>query len=265
MPRSLSLFLLPREKSLSPDEVLDLLDGATLMELFDHYRESNDKLGMRRMESLSKIIVDLRGGMSRLRATSKDARLIFSYTLRRKIYYISGGKRKFNEQELDIEHDVWVRTSSNMLIVLDSPSRRISNAIGQLVSLKLFNDPSLILPLRLERRHVEAIESWITAKEHEVAGNIIRVTFRRASINGSVVEEISLKKEGLDATEIYPKLKSSAHTIASITFVTPLLPEIGRRITCRIDSYGGLLIYTPNLREVDLEVLINKLEGIWGL
>ena len=261
----MSLFMLPRGVHLNPSEVLKRLDGASLRELLGYYKESGNKVGIRRMESLSKMVVDLGGVLSKSLATSKDARFTFSYTLRRRVYYVSRGERLASEYELDIEHSVWVRTSSGLLVVLDSPSRRISRALCQLVSLRLFNDPEAITPLRLERRHVEAIEKWVVAKEHEVAGNIIRVTFRRASLDGSVIEEVSLRKEGLDTTEIYPKLKSSAHAIISLTFVTPLLPEIGRRVTCRIDNRGGVLVYTPSIRDVDLEVLVGRLEEVLGL
>ncbi len=265
MPRSLILFLLPRGRIPEPEEILDKLEGASLKELRAYFEEKDDKVGLRRLDSLSKIIVGLNGRFSKVRATSKDARLIFSYLFRGRYSYISGGERRIGEYEVLMEHNIWVRTLSGLMVLFDVPKRRIAYALAQLISLRLYGDIVLVNPLHLERSHLSSIERWVTSKEHEVTGNIIRATFRRAQVNGTILDEVSIKKEGLDVTEAYFKVKSSAHEISALTFVTPLLPEIGRRVTCKLDNRGGLMIYTPNLRDVDIEVIISRLERVLGL
>ena len=264
MPRALSLFLLPRGRTQAPEDILSTLHGASLKELKAYFEEAGDKASLRRLENLSKIVVGLNGRLSSIRGTTKDARLRFSYTFRGKFSYVRGGERRIEEYEIYMEHDVWIRVISGLLIIFDAPNKRIARAIAQLASLRLYGDTTSASPLHLERSHINALEKWVTAKEHEVSGNIIRATFKRARIGDTVLDEVSIKREGLDITDIYSKVKSSAHEISSITFVTPLLPEIGKRITCKLDSRGGLLIYTPNLREVDIEVVLSKLENVMG-
>ncbi|RLF14551.1 MAG: hypothetical protein DRJ66_05840 [Thermoprotei archaeon] len=267
MPRTIGLFRIPKAKleKLGPEGIASELKEASLIELLRYFEEINDKASLRRIEALRKIIRDLDARLILERTTSRDARFMFSYTYLAKVRYVVKGERRMEDYPVTVEHPVWIRVHSGLLLVFDSPSRRISRAIGELVSLRLFNDVSSVTPLHLERDYVLAIEKWVTSKEYEVSGNIIRATFKRASLEGSVLEEISIKKEGLDTLRIYDLIKSSAHEIKSLTFVTPLLPQFGKRVTCKIDNRGGLVIYTPGLRVVDIEVIINELERVLGL
>mgnify|MGYP003875812851 CR=1 FL=1 len=249
----------------TPEDVLNKLDGARLEELRRYFEEAGDKVSLRRLEALSKTIVDLAGSFSKQYATSRDARLLFSYSFRLKFSYFSRGERRTVEHEALIEHDVWVRLRSGLFIVFDAPLKRISRVISELASLRLFGDPTVIAPLKLDRSAIEAIEDWVTSKEYPVSGNIMRASFRRTRLDNSILDEVSIKKEGLDTTKIYEDIKGSSHELSSITFVTPLLPEINRRLTCRLDSRGGLLIYTPNVRREDIDVLILYLEKVLKL
>ena len=267
MPRALVLYRAPPTKlqELGPEGILKKLDGASLLELREYFEEREDKAALRRLEALSRVVLDLDGRISPLKATSRDARLIFSYRYALRFSYVVRGERRVATHEVSMEHDVWVRVGSGLVVVFDAPSRRISGAIVQLISLRLFDDPTVITPLSLGHAYAEAIERWVSSKEHEVPGAVIRATFRRARLGDVVLDEVSLKREGLDATAIYGDIKASAHELYALTFVTPRIPEIGRRITCKLDRRGGLLVYTPGLREVDLEVLLAKLEQVLGL
>ncbi|MCD6095498.1 MAG: hypothetical protein J7J99_02920 [Thermoprotei archaeon] len=267
MPHTIAIFKVPKSRleDLGPEGIFKELSNTSLVELSKYFEEINDKAALRRMEALRKIIKDLDARLIPDRVTSRDARFMLSYTYLAKVHYVIKGERRLESYPITVEHPVWLRVNSGLLLVFDSPSRRISRAVSELVSLKLFNDVSSITPLHLERDYIMAIEQWVTSKEYEVSGNIIRATFRRANIEGSVLEEISIKREGLDTMEIYSTIKNSAHEIKSLTFITPLLPQFGRRVTCKIDNRGGLVIYTPGLRIVDLEVIINELEKVLKL
>jgi len=58
------------------------------------------------------------------------------------------------------------------------------------------------------------------------------------------------------------RLLDSASAIANLAFTTPPLSSTSRSLTCRINYWGGLTIYTPNLLDSEIAELIEIFEEI---
>ena len=267
MPRAIMLYRMPLTllRKYSAEDLASRIEGARLMELKRYFEEEGDKLGLRRMEALSKVVPGLELTFVRLTTSPSRVHMLLRYKYSIKISYISRGERKVKFSNVDVESDVDFRLRSGLLALYDIPLRRLARAVCELISLKLFGNVSSITPLVLEREHLTMLESWLKSEEYSVKGTIIRVTFTRPLLNGVRVEELTVKREALDQTDLYMSMKNSADKIKAVTFVTPLLEEIQKKVTCRIDSRGGLLIYTPNLRSADIDVLLSYLEKALGL
>jgi len=58
------------------------------------------------------------------------------------------------------------------------------------------------------------------------------------------------------------RLLDSASAIANLSFITPSLNSTKRSLSCRINYWGRLTIYTPNLLDSEIGELIEIFEEI---
>jgi hypothetical protein len=128
------------------------------------------------------------------------------------------------------------------------------------LNISLFKDTGYVKPLLLSRSDFEAIENWILSEVGETPGKLIRAVFKFTSVGGSIVEELNLKYTPLSLNKLYLEAKNTAKYWKSLTFMTPFMPEIEKSITCRIDRRGGLTLYTPDLKPLEIDILLRKLE-----
>jgi hypothetical protein len=102
--------------------------------------------------------------------------------------------------------------------------------------------------------------SFITAKQTDGTGEIVRAVFRDIQLNGNYLDEISLRSHDLNKADLYKDIQKGAGSIYAVSFVTPVIGGIGRPLSCRIDYTGSVLVYSQRLKGNELRAFVLWLE-----
>ena len=156
---------------------------------------------------------------------------------------------------------IWLRKESQFAISFDA-GRKLSGAAMALLSYATTGDPSLIEHIKLVKKDFLKLKDWILADNHPIPGGIRGITMHDIEEGPVKFKQIVLNSPQLEDSPLFNRLLDSASAIANFSFTTPPLNSTSRSLTCRINYWGGLTIYTPNLLDSEIAELIEIFEGI---
>lgn len=159
---------------------------------------------------------------------------------------------------ISVKYPIWVRKDNPYVITFDA-GRKLSNIGIALVSYATTRNPSYIQNLKIDKDTFLKLKDYVLEDD----GEISRITLKNVNYNNDRFKQIILSGSQLENSNLFNKLSSSAENIDNISFLTPILKGSGRPLRCKINHWGGLTIYTPDLLEAELSALINMFEGIF--
>ena len=157
-----------------------------------------------------------------------------------------------------VNFKIWLRKSSSVVVTFDA-GRKLSGVGISLLSLATTDNPSLIEHIKLEKNDFLKLKDWILSDK---AGQIKRITMHNIERDGIRFKQVVLSSDQLESSLLFNDLLNDASAIANLSFVTPPLETTSRLLSCRVNHWGGLTIYTPNLLDSELSELIEVFERL---
>jgi hypothetical protein len=167
-------------------------------------------------------------------------------------------------RRIPISFPIWLREDSRFTSIF-APRKGLALGIAWLLSQNLFEDYNQIRSLRLGYQALEAVESWLNREDHVTLGSILRATFEGVQWQGNMYDELTVRRNALGETELFTNLKRNSKNWRTLTFVSPLLSELDRQLTCRIESSGKFTVYTPTVTPLEFDIVLQKLQQIFLL
>lgn len=168
------------------------------------------------------------------------------------------------ERRIPISFPIWLREGSRFTSIF-APRKGLAVGIAWLLSQNLFEDYSQIRSLRFGSRALEAVESWLNREDHATLGSILRATFEGVQWQGNIYDELTVKRDALEETELFTNLKKNSKNWRALTFISPLLTDLDRQLTCRIDSSGKFTVFTPTVTPLEFDVMLQRIEQVLSL
>lgn len=156
---------------------------------------------------------------------------------------------------------IWLRKESQFAISFDA-GRKLSGAAMALLSYATTGDPSSIEHIKLSKEGFLKLKDWILADSYPIPGGIRGITMHDIEEAAIKFKQIALNSPQLEDSPLFNRLLDSASAIANLAFTTPPLSSTSRSLSCRINYWGGLTIYTPNLLNSEIDELIRVFEKL---
>ena len=157
-----------------------------------------------------------------------------------------------------VNYKIWLRKESSTIVTFDA-GRKLSSVGITLLAYATTGDPSSIEHLKLDKSDFIKLKDWLLATE----GQIRRVTLQKVEHQGMKFKQIVLSANQLENSDLFLRLLNSSQVIANMSFLTPPLNASNRPLSCRINYWGGLTIYTPNLLDSEISELLKIFETLF--
>lgn len=159
-----------------------------------------------------------------------------------------------------VNYKIWLRKESSTIVTFDA-GRKLAGVGIALLAYATTGDLSSIEHLKLDKINFIKLKDWLLTNEPQ--GQIRRVTFQNIEYQNMKFKQIALSANQLEDSDLFLKLFDSAQVITNMSFITPPLSASNRPLSCRINYWGGITIYTPNLLDSELSELIRIFEKLF--
>lgn len=164
---------------------------------------------------------------------------------------------------IPVNFNIWLRKKSSWVISFDA-GRKLSGVGIALLSYATTGNPSSIEHIKSEKEDFLKLKNWLLSPSHSIPGQIKRITLHDTEHDSIRFKQIVLNAPQLDRSKLFNRLTDSASAILNLSFITPPIKSTSRSLNCKINHWGGITIYTPNLLDSELSELITVLEGLYG-
>jgi len=266
MPKALLLFLVKGDK----DKLIDNLSKESmkglLAPLHQCYLETREKFRARIVKLWMNNVKDERISAKGVNYPGNALELLLEYNFILKYPSSLGSIKSLSTVTIPVTHFVWIRKRSNLLVFFDVFKKGVLRVLAEALSYKIYGNPGLISQFTFSFDDFESLESWVVRPTNsETGGFLKRAVFADSIVAGSHVDEISVKRAALERESIYTDVKGKSRRWLSLTLVTPLIEEIGVRLSCRFVHDGSVIIYTPIQDLLYIDIFLSKLEDILAL
>jgi len=159
-----------------------------------------------------------------------------------------------------VKYEIWLRKEISTIVTFDA-GRKLSSIGIALLAFATTEDLSSIVHLKLDKNNFMKLKDWLLTNGPQ--GQIKRVTMQNIEYQDIKFKQITLSANQLESSDLFSELLNSAQVITNISFVTPPLDASNRPLSCRINYWGGLTIYTPNLLASEISELIKIFEKLF--
>jgi len=159
---------------------------------------------------------------------------------------------------------IWLRKKTPIVVVFNA-GRKLASVGITLLAYATTGNPAAIESLKLDKSAFLRLISWL--KENAPDSQIKRITIKKIHYRGVLLRELTLNAEHLEETQLFSEIIGSIRqeiesVITSLSFLTPPLEVSRRRLSCRLNYWGCLTIYTADVSDLELLELIKTLEHI---
>lgn len=155
----------------------------------------------------------------------------------------------------------WLRKNSPFVISFDA-GRKLSDGAMALLSYTTTASPSSIEHVKLEKENFLGLKEWILPGSYGNTGEIKHISMRDVEGDKVKFKQIVLNAPQLQDSPLFNQFLNSASAVASLSFATPPLDSTSRSLSCRINYWGSLTIYSPDLLDSEIAELVRALEKI---
>ena len=193
------------------------------------------------------------------KASSEFIELTLTYNRTIKIPEYTLRERRYRTQTYTVTSEILWRPETGFCFIMDVPRSGVKAATW-LLSSAVLGYPGRLSTLDISRTKMRKVISFITAKQADGPGELIRAVFRDIQLNGNYLDEISLRSHDLNKADLYKDIQKGAGSIYAVSFITPIIGGIGRPLSCRIDDTGSVLVYSQRLKSDELRAFVLWLE-----
>jgi hypothetical protein len=193
------------------------------------------------------------------KASSEFIELTLTYNRTIKIPQFSLRERRYRTQTYTVSSEILWRPETGFCFIMDVPRSGVKAATW-ILSSAVLGYPGRLSGLDISRTKMRKVISFITGKQKNGPGELIRAIFRDVEINGNYFDEVSLRTHDLNKADLYKDIQKSAGSIHAVSFATPIISGIGRPLSCRIDAKGSVLVYSQRLKSDELRAFVLWLE-----
>lgn len=161
---------------------------------------------------------------------------------------------------ISVIYEMVLRNNTSFVLCFDC-GKKLSKVGVTLLANATTNDPGAIEHIFIDKQKFYAIKDWVL--NSSLPGQVKKVTLRNVEHNYKNYKQIVLSSENLQDSDLFNNMFSSALEISNMSFETPVLRTTGRPITCRVNYWGGLTIYSGGLLDVEVFELMRAIENIF--
>lgn len=158
-----------------------------------------------------------------------------------------------------VNFKIWLRKKSSTVVTFDA-GRKLSGVGITLLAYATTGNPSTIENVKLDKSKFLKLKDWLLSSEP--SGQIQRITMQNIEHSELKFKQIVLSANQLEKSYLFNNLLDSALAIANMSFITPPLESSERHLSCRINYWGGVTIYSPNLLDSEISELIGNFEKL---
>lgn len=158
-----------------------------------------------------------------------------------------------------VNFKIWLWKKGSIVVTFDA-GRKLSGVGAALLSNATTYNPAAIQHIKLGKDDFLKLKEWILSGPS--FGQIRRITMYNIEVKGKKFKQILLSSNQLELSDLFNDLLNSSSVISNISFITPPSESTGRPLSCRINYWGGLTIYTSHLLDSEISELIEKLERL---
>lgn len=217
--------------------------------------ETASGFARRRVEALTKLVKNEE--LSLEEETRSHYVITYSCEFRTPKLTAAGGPPPF----VPVSFRIWLRKNSPFVISFDA-GRKLSGGAMALLSYTTTGNPSSIEHVKLEKENFLRLKDWILQDSHAAGGEIKHISMRDVEGDKIKFKQIVLNAPRLQDSPLFNRFLDSASAIASLSFATPPLDSTSRSLSCRINYWGSLTMYTPDLLDSEIAELIRLLEKV---
>jgi len=151
-----------------------------------------------------------------------------------------------------VNYKIWLRKENSTVVTFDA-GRRLSGVGITLLAYATTGDPFSIEHLKLDKSDFIKLKNWLLAND----GHIRRITLQKIEHKDMKFKQIVLN------SDLFLQLLNSSQVITNMSFLTSPLNASNRPLCCRINYWGGLTIYTPNLLDSEISELLKIFETLF--
>jgi hypothetical protein len=141
---------------------------------------------------------------------------------------------------LEARFELWQRTKG-ALVISFNPPKKVSRVAAALLSLAVFGDPSLILPVKFYPSDFLELKK----RAEKLEGTLSQLVLHRVQSSGVQLRQVQFIGRHLEKLPNLSGLLKGATDISCMGFVLPELSDRGRRFSFRVTDWGGGQIYSP--------------------
>ena len=156
---------------------------------------------------------------------------------------------------------IWLRKDSPFVVSFDA-GRKLSDGAVALLAYATAGNPSSIEHVKLEKESFLRLKKWILPGSFAASGEIKHISMRDVERDGVRFTQVVLNAPQLQDSPLFNQCLDSAAAIASLSFAAPPLESTSRSLSCRINYWGSLTIYSPGLLDSEMAELIQALERV---
>ncbi|MFX1318688.1 MAG: hypothetical protein ACFE9O_06050 [Promethearchaeota archaeon] len=195
------------------------------------------------------------------KASSEFIELSLSYERLVRIPEISGRQRRYRTVPYSVTSQILWRPETGFCFIMDVPRRSVSAATW-LLSSAVLGYPGRLNSYDINRTKMRNIIRYVTDSSGGGPGELVRAVFRGVEFNGTSLDEVNLRAHDLDKLDLYKDVQKSADSIHAISFITPIIEDIGRPLVCRMDATGTVQIYSQRIADETLKAFLLWIENM---
>ncbi|MFX1565550.1 MAG: hypothetical protein ACFFCH_06125 [Promethearchaeota archaeon] len=195
------------------------------------------------------------------RASSSFIELTLTYDRMIKIPELGGRERRYRIIPYTVSSPILWRPETGFCFIMDIPSRAI-DAATWILSSAVLGYPGRLSTFDIDTRKMSNIIRSLTSSSNGGPGELVRAVFRDIEINGNELDEVNIRARDLNKIGLYKDIQKTAASLHAISFITPLIDQIGRPLSCRIDQAGSILVYSQRLSNKALRALVLWFESL---
>jgi len=154
-----------------------------------------------------------------------------------------------------VNHKLWLCPEERSAISFDA-GRKLSEVGIALLSYGVNKNPTEYNGVKILKEGFINLKEWIL-KDGE--GQIRQINLKNISKDGVIYKQVQLSAGNLEESNIFIELLEEAHSVSSMSFLSPKLQSTERSISCRINNWGCVSIFTPNMLDIEIMELIKML------
>ncbi len=195
------------------------------------------------------------------KASSKFIELDLTYDRVIKIPELGRRERRYRLVSYSVTSQILWRPETGFCFIMDVPRRAVSAATW-ILSSAVLGYPGRLSLFDIDNKKMRKIIRYLTGTSNGGPGELVRAVFRDIEFNGSTLDEVNIRARDLDKLDLYKEIQRNASTIHAISFITPIIDNIGRPLACRMDATGAVQIYSQRLSSEGLRTLVLWFENM---